>query len=72
MIKKTFLFKQSCIVRALTLILMVFKLLAISLKTTVRFILTARHSFRAVLDDNLPFLPHPGKFPVVPNCLIFL
>ena len=47
------------------------KLVMMSFKTTLGFILTLLHSFHVVLSDNLPFLPHPGKFSVVPNYLNF-
>ena len=66
-----FLFKQCYIVWLLTLILWISKLLAVSFKTTLGFILTSWHSFHAVLRDNLAFLSCPGKFSVMPKCLNF-
>ena len=60
-----------CIVRVLTPMPIVSKLLVMSFKTT-EFILTLQQSFWAVLGDNLGFLSCPGKFYVVLNCLNFL
>ena len=57
--------------QVLTLIPIIYKLLAMSLKTILEFRLTLQHSFRAVLAYNLGFLLHLGKFSVLPNYLNF-
>ena len=60
-----------CIVQVFSQIAIVSKLLMMSFKKTLDFILTLSHSFRAVLGDNLVFLPRPGKYSSMSNCLNF-
>ena len=67
----SFLFKQCFIMQALTLIPIESKLLVMSFKKTLGFILISRHNFRVVLGDNLALLSRPGKFFLLQNCLNF-